>query len=262
MAHRRIKAVLFDLGDTLVDFGKVPTTRVFLEGAKASYAFLRDNGQTVGSFARYFLENLGHIRFRYLVSNLTGKDFDALELLKSIGRRKGTQLSQDQWEHLAWLWYEPLTWLGRIEPDLPETLAALKRLGLKLGIVSNTFVNRTSLETHLRALGILDFFAMRMYSYEFDCRKPDREIFRIAAGRIGAAIEEILFVGDRIDKDIRPALDSGMAAALKDAYTNAGKPAPAGAHRIRLLSELPALIRRLNAETAPHCPARSLGAAG
>jgi putative hydrolase of the HAD superfamily len=260
MAHRRITAVLFDLGDTLVNFGKVRTMQVFLEGARSSYAFLQESGQAVGSFARYFLENLGHIRFRYLISNLTGRDFDALDLLKSIGRKKGAQLNQGQWEHLAWLWYEPLARIGRVEPDLRETLAALKRLGLELGIVSNTFINRTSLEKHLRTLGILDFFSMRMYSHEFDFRKPDREIFRIAAERIGAAVENILFVGDRVDKDIRPALDSGMEGALKEAHTNAGKATPPRAHRIRLLSELPALIESINA--ARQCnQAGSLGAA-
>ncbi len=262
MAHHQIKAVLFDLGDTLVNFGKVRTTRIFLEGARTSYAFLRENGQAVGSFARYFLENLGHIRIRYLISNLTGKDFDALDLLRSIGRKKGTQLSQEQWEHLAWLWYEPLTKVGRVEHDLRETLTTLGRRGLKLGIVSNTFVNRTSLERHLRAVGILDFFSVRMYSYEFDCRKPDRKIFRIAAEKIGEAIGDILFVGDRIEKDIRPALDSGMATALKDAHTNAGKAMPPGAHRIQLLSELPALIESINAEaTQPLSRTGSLGAA-
>ena len=262
MAHHQIKAVLFDLGDTLVNFGEVRTTRIFLEGARASYAFLKENGQAAGSFARYFLENLGHIRFRHLISNLTGKDFDALDLLKSIGRKKGTQLSREQWEHLAWLWYEPLTKVGQIEPDLPETLTALGRLGLKLGIVSNTFVNRVSLERHLRTLGVLDFFSVRMFSYEFDCRKPDREIFRIAAEKIGEGIGDILFVGDRIEKDIRPALGSGMAAALKDAYTNARKATPRGAHRIQLLSELPALIESLNAEaTQPLSRTGSLGAA-
>ncbi len=261
MAHQQIKAVLFDLGDTLVNFGKVRTTSVFLEGARATYAFLQEHGQRVGSFARYFLENLGHIRYRYLVSSLTGKDFDALDLLKSIGRKKGTQLSQEQWEHLAWLWYEPLTRAAQIEQDLPQTLGTLQRMGLRLGIVSNTFVNRTSLEKHMSALGILDFFAVRMYSYEFECRKPDKEIFRIAADKIGAAIASILFVGDRIDKDVRPALDCGMAAALKEAHTNAGKATPPGAHRIRLVSELPALIEGINRPAVPSAQRGALRAA-
>jgi putative hydrolase of the HAD superfamily len=109
------------------------------------------------------------------------------------------------------------------------------------------------------SVGILDFFSMRMYSYEFDCRKPNPRIFRIAAEKIGAAVENILFVGDRIEKDIRPALNCGMAAALKIAYTNAGKAIPRGAHRIRLLSELPDLIESIHSEPTPQrCQVGSL----
>jgi len=261
MAQRQIQAVVFDLGDTLVNFGKVRTTRVFRDGARASYVFLTECGQSVGSFARYFVANLVAIRYRCLVSDLTGNDFDALDLLKHLGRKKGAQLSSEQWEHLAWLWYEPLTRVGQIEPDLSETLTTLQGMGLKLGIVSNTFVNRSSLERHLRELGILDYFSTRMFSYEFDFRKPDPEIFRIAADKVGAAMDGVLFVGDRIDKDVRPALDVGMAAALKEAHTNAGQAVPAGAHRIRLISELPALIERINGEALEHCPSGASGVA-
>jgi putative hydrolase of the HAD superfamily len=133
------------------------------------------------------------------------------------------------------------------EPKIKETLTALKNSGLKLGIVSNTFVNGCSLEKHLQREGILDFFTVRVYSYEFDFRKPDVRIFKIAAERIGEMVENILYVGDRIDKDIRPAIRSGMQAVLKTAYTNAGKKTPKEAWQINQLSELPALIEKINA---------------
>ncbi len=120
-------------------------------------------------------------------------------------------------------------------------------MGLKLGILSNTFVNAHSLEKHLKQLGILDFFTVRMYSYEFDFRKPDARIFKIAAERIGEAAENIMYVGDRIDKDIIPALKIGFKPVLKAAYTNAGKTPPNGAFKITHLSELPALIKKINA---------------
>ena len=94
---------------------------------------------------------------------------------------------------------------------------------------------------------------MQLYSYEFHVRKPSTEIFRIAADKIGERSENILFVGDRIDNDIRPALESGMRAVLKDAYTNAGKNDPGRApSRIRRLAELPALIEQ---STPPDAPA-------
>jgi putative hydrolase of the HAD superfamily len=242
MSGQKIKAVLFDLGDTLVNFGKLRTAKLFHDAARTSHAYLHEQKQPGGVFFWYFLRNLIHLRTRYLLSNLTGRDFDALELLQTVSGRKGVKLSNEQWEHLAWLWYEPLTRVASVEPDLLRTLATLQKQGIKMGIVSNTFVNRTSLDRHMRELGILDFFPMRMYSYEFHMRKPDQRIFRIAAERIGEAPEHVAFVGDRIDKDIRPALACGMVAILKAAYTNAGLPTPPGAIRVEAISELPGLI--------------------
>jgi putative hydrolase of the HAD superfamily len=246
----KISAVLFDLGDTLLNFGRIDTTHLFRQGARLSYDFLKQQRQPVGSFRWYFWVNLLRIRFRYWLSNLTGRDFDTLELLKKVGTQKGIKLDQRQWQHLAWLWYEPLSKIASIEPKLKDTLNALKNLGLKLGIVSNTFVNRSSLEKHLSQLNILNFFTVRLYSYEFSLRKPDPEMFKVAAERIGEAVNNILYVGDRVDKDIEPAVRSGMYAALKVAHTNVGKKLPEGAWKITSLAELPALIEKINAEVA------------
>ena len=248
MPDKKIKAVLFDLGETLLNFGKVNTTRLFRQGARLSYDFLKSCGQPVGSFNYYCWRNLIALRIRHWLSNITGKDFNALLLLRGIGAKKGVRLDRQQWRHFAWLWYEPLSKVAQAEPNITETLMTLKESGIKLGIVSNTFVHSSSLEKHLKQLGILDFFAVRLYSYEFDFRKPDARIFKAAAERIGEMLENILFVGDRIDEDIKPAAKNGMQAVLKAAYTNAGKRIPKGVWKINQLSELPGLIRRNNAE--------------
>jgi HAD superfamily hydrolase (TIGR01549 family) len=183
-----------------------------------------------------------------LLSNIMRRDFDALELLRRVGRKKGAQLSPQQWQHLAWLWYEPLGKLARTEARTKETLTKLKGSGLKLGIVSNTFINSYSLEKHLSQLEMLDLFVVRVYSHEFDFRKPDLRIFRAAAERIGEVMENIMYVGDSIYRDIRPAVKIGMYAVVKDAYTNAGKAIPKGALKISRLAELPELIQKINAE--------------
>ena len=250
MAHDEIRAVLFDLGDTILEFGRVKKTRAFFAGAKSTHAFLKDHGQPVSRFPWYFLRNLVRLRTKYLIASLTHRDFDSLEVLKAVGAKLGVKLSPEQWEQFAWLWYEPLSRCARIEEGLEETLAGLRRMGLKLGIVSNTFVCRASLARHLRDLGLLEFFPVQLYSYEYHVRKPSTEIFRIAAGKIAEPAQNILFVGDRIDNDIRPALASGMRAVLKEAYTNEGKQVPAEAIKIRRLAELPALVERINAAKA------------
>lgn len=250
MPNKKIKAVLFDLGDTLLNFGKINKSRIFQQGARLSYDFLQSCGQPVGNFKFYYWRNLVPLRIRHWLSSITGKDFDALALLKKTGTKKGIKLTEQQWQHLAWLWYKPLSKIGRAEPKTKETLTVLKESGLKLGIVSNTFVNAHSLDKHLEQLGILDFFPVRLYSYQFDFRKPDARIFRAAAERIGEMLENIMFVGDRINKDIKTAAKIGMKAVLKAAYTNAGEKTPKGAWKINHLSELPALIEKINAENS------------
>jgi HAD superfamily hydrolase (TIGR01549 family) len=248
MPDKKIKAVLFDLGETLLNFGKVNVTPLFRQGARLSYDFLKSLGQPAGSFEWYFWQNLVRVRVWHLFSSIMRRDFDALELLRRVGKKKGARLSPQQWQHLAWLWYEPLSKLARAEPGTKETLTELKDSGLKLGIVSNTFISSYSLEKHLSQLGLLDLFAVRVYSHEFDFRKPDLRIFKAAAERIGEAMENIMYVGDSIYRDIRPAVKAGMYAVVKDAYTNAGKKLPEGALRIHQLSELPGLIERINIE--------------
>jgi putative hydrolase of the HAD superfamily len=250
-AHLRINTVLFDLGETLLSFGKFSATRLFREGARLSYEFLKSCGQSQHAgrnFEHYCWRNLISLHTRHFISNLNKKDFNSSALLRKIGTKRGISLDDKQWKHFAWLWYEPLSKIATIESGIKETLSALKKLGLKLGIVSNTFVSGESLEKHLDQVGILDFFTVRVYSYEFDFRKPDPRIFKIAAERIGEAAENILFVGDRIDNDIKPALQLGMTPVLKTAYTNVGRTPPDGAWRITHLSELPALVEEINTE--------------
>lgn len=251
MPDKKIKAILFDLGETLLNFGRLDPGEIFRQGAALSYDFLKSSGQPVGSFKYYCLWNFIALYFRRIISKITGKDFNSLALLRWAGVKKGIRLEGDQWRHFAWLWYEPLSKLATVEPEIKETLTRLKNSGLKLGIVSNTFVSADSLDKHMQQVGILDFFPLRMYSCQFDFRKPDHRIFQLAAERIGESPENILFVGDRIDKDIKPALKLGMHAVLKTAYTNNGKFPPDAACKINQISELPALIDKIN-EGAMH----------
>ena len=250
MPDKKIKAVLFDIGETLLNFGKVNTTRLFRQGAKLSYDFLKGCGQPVGNFKYYCWRNLIALRLRQWLANITKKDFNSLVLLRGVGTKRGIKLDRQQWRHFAWLWYEPLSQVSQVESDIAETLAALENLGLKLGIVSNTFVTASSLDKHLERFGILDFFPMRLYSYELDFRKPDARIFKTAAERIGEVPQNIMFVGDRIDKDVKPAAKTGMWTVLKAAYTNADRKIPEGTWKVNRLAALPALIEKINTESA------------
>ena len=246
MTQQIIKAVLFDLGETLLSFGKVNSVELFKEAGRFSYDFLCETGQPIGGFRIYLWKSILQLRIKYFLSGLFGNDFDSLALMKKDGEKNGFTLTDRQYEHLNGLWYEPLKQRASIEPNLAETLSKLQQLGLRLGILSNTFVSAYALEKHLGEEGLLDVFDVRLYSYQFDFRKPDKRIFLEAAKRIGQSPENILFAGDRLDTDIKGALNVGMLPVLKKAYTNENKKTPNGVMKIETISQLPEIIKKHN----------------
>lgn len=246
MSKLPIKAVFFDFGDTIVDFGRVGQHYHFYLGAKLTYAYLKELGQPTGPFKWYFVKNLMYLRSKYMLSNVTGRDFDSLEALRKVGIKKGISMTDAQWQEYVWLWYRELGYAGDVEAGLPETMQKLQDQGLKLGLISNTFLHATSLDRHMDELGILQYLSPRLYSYEFPFRKPDQRIFRAGAERMGESLGHILYVGDLVKNDIKPTLALGMKAALKRGHANGGRTVPAGAWDIKALAELPERIAEYN----------------
>jgi FMN phosphatase YigB (HAD superfamily) len=54
----------------------------------------------------------------------------------------------------------------------------------------------------VRDHGLEPFLAAQVYSDEQRVRKPNPEIFRIAARQIGVDLAECWYVGDQIDRDV------------------------------------------------------------
>lgn len=250
MAEREIQAVLFDIGETLLNFGRVDVMSLFRQGGRLAYDSLKKLNQPTGSLRFFLFRHLMTIRFFSVWSNIIGRDFDSLELLRKIEQKRGVKLSSQQWQEFAWCWYEPLSRLAKTEADIKQTLGRLKSAGIKLGILSNTFINAAILERHFCEIGILDFFPVRLYSYQFEFRKPDSRIFAEAAKELSCGPENVLFVGDRLDIDILGALKANMFAVIKKAYTNTRKKIPQNVMIIDRLNELPELIAGINRKFA------------
>ena len=240
-----IKAVLFDLGDTLINFGKVDKTAAIKQAAANSYEYLKSLGQPVGSLRRYFLRNMIEIRCRCIFSDITGKDFDSFDVMKKIGRRQGYKLTDQQWLEFNWLWYKPLAELAFIEPDIAQSLGRLKKMGLRLGILSNTFVGKEALDRHLSEIGILDMFEMRMYSCYHPYRKPDKRIFFDACEKMGLKPENILFVGDRVDTDAAGAIAANIKCVIKKSHANDGRKLPPQIIRVDSIAQIADVAEKL-----------------
>ena len=101
MPNTQVKAALFDLGETILNFGRFRTLSIFRQGARSSYDFLKSCGLRVGWFEWYCWVNLVMMNYRRVVSHISGNDFDSLALLKGIYAGKRSKLDSGQWQEYA-----------------------------------------------------------------------------------------------------------------------------------------------------------------
>lgn len=242
----RIQGILFDLGDTILDFGPINTLALFARGARLAYRYLQQLHQPLPPFRKFHRHQLAAVRWHYLKSHLTRREFDSLEVLGGLARKMGHDLTDSQMEELAWLWYEPLGRCVTIEQGLHDILADFRRGGVRLGVVSNTFVPGAVLDRHLDQLELLEYFPTRIYSCDVRYRKPDPKIFRIAMDRAALPPGATMFVGDKLLADVRGASRAGMIAVLKDPTGARRRRGIRPAHRIASLRELPGIVAGYN----------------
>jgi FMN phosphatase YigB (HAD superfamily) len=144
-------------------------------------------------------------------------------------------------------------WTYRFEPtdfygDALPCLTRLRALGYRIGIAGN---QPAPAEAALEAAGVsADFIAS---SEGWGVEKPSPAFFARIAATAGVPPDEIAYVGDRLDNDILPALEAGMAAIFIRrgpwGYIDATKPgAELATVAIESLDELPAALMTLAAQ--------------
>ena len=243
---QRIRGIFFDLGETLLDFGDVDVDELFQVGSRLAYDYLDKLGQPLPPFERYNRMQRRAVKWRYLISRITRREFDALELIDGLARRLGQEITPDDALELAWRWYQPLSETATLEDDLRPALLALRREGLVLGVISNTFIPGKVLDRHLAQENLLDLLPTRIYSSAVRYRKPHRRIFQTALDRASLLAEETLFVGDSLRADIKGANRVGMISVLKDPTDRPRRSRIRPAHRIRRIAELLDIVKQYN----------------
>lgn len=94
-------------------------------------------------------------------------------------------------------------------PEVRPCLTELQEMGLRVGAAGN---QTSRAERILRELDLpVDWIAT---SAGWGVDKPAGGFFERAVAESGVAAAEVLYVGDRLDNDVRPALAAGMQAVL------------------------------------------------
>jgi HAD superfamily hydrolase (TIGR01549 family) len=94
-------------------------------------------------------------------------------------------------------------------PDVRPCLAALRAMDLRVGLAGN---QTSRAERILKSLDLpVDFIGT---SDSWQVEKPSLDFFDHVVNEAGAAPARVLYLGDRIDNDVKPAQGAGLATAL------------------------------------------------
>jgi len=188
------KAVLFDFWGTLVQQG---TYSPF----KQTYGLMRPR-MHFGEFVE---------RFERAV--MTKPYDDQVQMFKDAFEATGSQPKDWIIEKLIGIWNSSKL-LAKPYPETIEALESLKKKGVKIALVSNTFLR--SVDGLLEKFGMDKLFDAVCWSYECGYLKTDAELINTALQQLGVSKEDAVFVGDSMETDIAGAEKAGITPVLID----------------------------------------------
>ncbi len=220
----RVRAVVFDVGETLIDESRVWGRWADWMGV-SRLTFFTVLGATIarGQSQRH--------AFAQIRSDF--QPWEELQRRRALGEDDGEPTESD------------------LYPDVIECLTTLKANGYVVGVAGNQFAASETWLARVRPA-----FDLIGSSERWGVQKPSAAFFERLAKELALPANEIAYVGDRIDNDIRPAVAAGLRAVflrrgpwghiLSDGAVDIPGPT------IRSLAELvPALATLAQEPTAP-----------
>jgi putative hydrolase of the HAD superfamily len=226
----KLRAVLFDLDDTLTD--RSASLEVY-----------------VVEFLEAFRARLKPMDDRLLLSQLSSVDRSGYNPQRS---REAVQLpiwrSAPAVRELDAHWLAHFPNCAAPRHGALHTLRALRAAGFLLGVVTNG--SSVSQRTKLNVLGMAELVDVIIISGEVQVKKPALGIFTHALKGLGVTAGACLFVGDNPRNDVSGALDIGMRAAWLRTHRHAWpSDLPSPPYEIEALVEV---LQLVGIDSSPH----------
>lgn len=213
-----LKAILFDLDDTLMDwrgfnqewpqFEETYLRRVF-EYANQQSVPIEDFPAFVIEFRHRTREYWRAGRGNLIAPHLGSILLETVEMLSTVS---GVLTVENILRAYEWGVVPGTT----IFPGVPETLQIILDAGIDTAIVTNASQPMWLRDAELLGHSILDYFPKcRISAADVGYLKPHPAIFEAALNHLGVKPEEAVFVGDNPIADIAGAQAIGMQAVLR-----------------------------------------------
>lgn len=211
----KVKAVLLDLGDTLVTYS-LPEHNIIAKVLNEHNINVKlvDVERAVKEVRKYFIEKANHfknnMRGVYYRYSTLPKTF-WIEYNKTILER----LSINKYDGIVHKIIDEFYKTDNIKvyPDVEPVLKTLRKVGIKIALVSNAshFANKVIRET-----GLVKYFDAVAISYQVGYEKPNPKIFAEALKKIRIMPHHAVHVGDTYETDIVGARLAGVYPILLD----------------------------------------------
>lgn len=211
----KLKAVLFDMGSTLLEFENYTWEVLGKRCAESGYEFLKGIGVVLPGFEEYgilFREEFIKVRAEVEV-NL--KEFKFEQVAGNVFTRLNFNTSDGLYHRFLDKYYQPVTDQITLIDGAEEVLGHFRKLGLKIGIISNTIFQERYHLMELQRFGLYPYLDFCIFSSTFGVRKPHPMIFHRALDELQVDAFQAVFVGDRLVEDVGGAQNAGMKGILK-----------------------------------------------
>ena len=194
-----INAILFDMDNTLTDFVNMKrhSTRAAAKAMIECGLKMDEEECFKQLFETYWKEGIdGNSAFEAFIQAKLGKpNRKMLEAaIEAYEKERDQQL--------------------KLYPGVIETLAALKKSGLVLGIITDA--PKVKAEARLKKLGLYGIFDVVVTFDDTGHHKPSDLPFKKALEQLGMPPEQVLMVGDSLERDVLGAQKMGIRGALAE----------------------------------------------
>jgi putative hydrolase of the HAD superfamily len=240
-----IRAVLFDLGGTLLDFN--PQRRPWLEWERAglehahTYLLARGYHLPLDAFIAHCVDSLPA---RWERATQGGPNLRLGDVLCEACAACGVAPAADEIDEAIARYVAPLDAQIEAYADALDTLVALRGRGLAMGLVSNTMWPGEYHRRELERFGLRPYLDHCVFSADVGLWKPQPGVYHLCLDALGVPAHQAVFVGDRPEHDVLGAQRAGMRGIHKRNGGPRSQDVRPDAE-IENLAELPGVIERL-----------------
>lgn len=216
--HGPIEAVIFDLDDTLIDWGRQAITWEQFFGPRTNkiHRYLSDSSHQLPPEAEFY-------KIIDQATRATWEEAKKTWIIPSIGDmllKVFTDLDLeidriDIHEILVIYDWGPLPGVVPFQDTIP-VLEELRRRGYKIGLLTNSFLPMWMRDIELEAYGLIHYLDARVTAADVGYLKPHPYIYQRTLEMLDTAADKAVFVGDRPKNDIAGANNAGLISVLMD----------------------------------------------